>query len=285
MRIKLIATDLDGTLLDGNGELTPKSLAVMQACEERGIHFVMASGRLFEGIRLLARKANLHSPIISSNGGRVDLTPFGPAIMEDTLPVPLAKTVFEILKASGLYIECYSGNTIYRAHPRLSPFLKSPDEYVPTPSIPDGEGFEQRFVDDIDRMEAEGRDKAYKFAAFSRNPAELQAIVRQLDGLPVTINSSFPYNIEIMEKGHGKGKAIRFLQEYYQLDKDEIMTFGDSTNDLEMMKASGVPVAMGNALEEVKQIARIIALPNTQDGEAHVIEQYVLGSKEEGHLF
>lgn len=278
MRIKLIATDLDGTLLDGNGELSPKSLAVMQACEERGIHFVMASGRLFESIRLLARKANLHSPIISSNGGRVDLTPFGPAIMEDTLPVPLAKTVFQILRDSGLYIECYSGNTIYRSHPRLSPFLKSADAYVPTPSIPDGEGFEQCFVDDVERMEAEGRDSAYKFAAFSKNPADLQAIVRQLDGLPVTINSSFPFNIEIMGKGYGKGKAIRFLQEYYQLEKDEIMTFGDSTNDLEMMKASGVPVAMGNALDEVKQIARIIAPPNTQDGEASVIEQYVLGS-------
>ncbi|MBQ3705760.1 MAG: HAD family phosphatase [Clostridia bacterium] len=278
MRIKLIATDLDGTLLDGNSNLTPKSLEVMQACEERGIHFVMASGRLFEGIRLLARKANLHSPIISSNGGRVDLTPFGPAIMEDTLPHPLARKVFDILKASGLYIECYSGNTIYRSHPRLSPFLKSPEDYVPTPCIPDGEGFQQRFVDDVDRMEAEGMDRAYKFAAFSRNPEDLQEIVRQLDGLPVTINSSFPFNIEIMEKGHGKGKAIQFLQEYYQLDRDEIMTFGDSTNDLEMMLASGVPVAMGNALEEVKKAAKIIAPPNTEDGEARIIEQYVLCS-------
>ena len=278
MRIKLIATDLDGTLLDANGQLTPKSLAVMQACEERGIHFVMASGRLFEGIRLLARKANLHSPIISSNGGRVDLTPFGPPIMEDTLPPELAHQVFAVLRDSGLYIECYSGNTIYRAHPRLSPFLKSPDDYVPTPSIPDGEGFEQRFVDDIDRMEQEGVPRAYKLAAFSHDPAALQAIVRKLDGLPISINSSFPFNIEIMEKGHGKGQAIRFLQEYYQLDKDEIMTFGDSTNDLEMMRESGVPVAMGNALEEVKRVAKIIAPPNTEDGEADVIERYVLGS-------
>lgn len=278
MRIKLIATDLDGTLLDGFGKLTPKSLSVMQACEERGIHFVMASGRLFEGIRLLARKANLHSPIISSNGGRVDLTPYGPSIMEDTLPPDLARPVFDILKASGLYIECYSGNAIYRSHPKLSPFLRSPDDYVPVECIPDEDGFAQRFVDDVDRMEAEGMNQAYKFAAFSRNPEELNAIIRKLQGLPVTINSSFPFNIEIMEAGHGKGRAIRFLQEYYQLEKEEIMTFGDSTNDLEMMLASGVPVAMGNALEEVKKAASIIAPPNTEDGEAQIIEQYVLGS-------
>lgn len=77
---------------------------------------VLSSGRTFEGIRLIAKDLGIHSPIISSNGARVDASPFGPPLMEDTLPPELARRVFDVMKASGLYIECYSGNTIFQWH-------------------------------------------------------------------------------------------------------------------------------------------------------------------------
>ena len=274
--IRLIATDIDGTLFDPAGHLTGRTRRAIAACEARGIPVVLSSGRTFEGIRLIAKHAGLNSPIISSNGGRVDGSPFGPVLMEDVLPPQLAAPVFRVLADSGLYIECYAGDTIYQARAELSPFLTDPAGYQETPAIVDDDGYTQRFVNDLGRMEREGRDRAYKFAAFSRDRSRLDAICEALSGLPLTINSAFLFNIEIMERGRGKGRALRFLAEHYGLEMDQVMAFGDGTNDLEMLRAAGVGVAMGNAAESLKREADLVAPTNAEDGEAQIIEQYVL---------
>lgn len=275
--IRLIATDLDGTLLDPNGKLTDYTLETLHACEERGIKVVMSSGRTFENVRLLARQAGLSSPIISCNGGRIDASPFGPVIMEDVIPMPDARIVFDLLKASGLFIECYTGNTIYRLHPELSPFLPSPEAYRPTPVIPDEDGFEQRFVDDEpERMLEEGVPRAYKLAAFSRDPARLAALRRELEPMNLFFSSAFPYNLEIMGKGHGKGRCIRFLADWLGLNLDQVIAFGDNTNDREMLMAAGFGCAMGNGVPALKEIADLVAPTNAENGEAQIIRKYIL---------
>lgn len=279
MDIRLVATDLDGTLLNEHGIISERSLKALHECETRGIPVVMSSGRMFEGVRLLAKQAGLNSPIISSNGARVDASPFGPVWMEDTLPFPLAQQIFRILKDTGLYIECYSRNTIYQAHAELSPFLPSPKAYCPVEEIRDEDGYAQRFVNDLQRMEQEGLPHAYKLAAFSRDPVRLEEIRQALKGLPVNISSAFPYNMEIMAQGHGKGRAIRFLAEKLGLKIEQIMAFGDNTNDIEMLQAAGTGVAMGNAAPALFQAADMIAPTNAEDGEAVILEKWVLGKQ------
>lgn len=276
MDIRMIATDLDGTLLNPEGNISARTLNALHACTERNIPVVMASGRTFEGIRLLAKSAGINAPIISSNGARVDASPYGPTLLEDTLSPALAREVFDILKQSGLYIECYSGNVIYQAHAELSPFLKDPAGYEEVPAICDEDGYEQHFINDINRMEQEGMNRAYKFAAFCREQERLDEIRRKMAHLPVSINSSFPFNIEIMEQGRGKGRAIRFLAEHMGISVDQVMAFGDGTNDREMLAAAGTGVAMANAADELKEIASMIAPSNREDGLAQLIEQYVL---------
>ena len=278
--IRLIATDLDGTLLDPSGHFTKFTLDTLHECENRGIKVVMSSGRTFENVRLLAKQAGLTSPIISCNGGRIDASPFGPIIMEDVIPMPDAEIVFELLKASGLYIECYTRNTIYRLHPELSPFLASPEDYSPTPSIPDEDGFEQRFIDDEpEKMLAKGVPHAYKLAAFSRDPSRLAKIRSELESMNLSFSSAFPYNLEIMEKGHGKGRCIRFLSDWLGLNLDQIIAFGDNTNDKEMLMAAGFGCAMGNGVPELKEIADLIAPTNAENGEAQIIRKYILNQQ------
>lgn len=276
MDIRLITTDLDGTLLNPRKEISPYTRNVLEACKARGIPVVLSSGRLFEDLRLVAKYIGLRDPIISSNGARVDETPFGPALLEDVLPLSMAREVFEVLKRSGLYIECYCRNTIFTAHIERSTFLR-PGEIPPRERIEtDEDGFQRRWIDSMERMAEEGLQWAYKLAAFSREPRRLQAICRELQSLDVAINSAFPYNIEIMERGKGKGRAVRFLYERLGISADQVMSFGDGTNDLQMLRAAGVPVAMDNAVDELKTMARIIAPSNAEDGVAKTIEQYVL---------
>ena len=111
---------------------------------------------------------------------------------------------------------------------------------------------------------------------FSRDPGVLAGLRERLERLPVTINSAFPFNIEVMDMGRGKGRALTFLADHYGLKKEELMAFGDGTNDLEMLLASGTPVAMANGEEALKKIAAIVAPGNAEDGEAQVIEKWVL---------
>jgi len=276
MDIRLITTDLDGTLLNSGKEVSPYTRGVLAACEARGIPVVLSSGRLFEDARQIAKSLRLRDPIISSNGARVDETPSGPAILEDVLPLPMARRVFEVLRRSQLYIECYCRNTIFTAHLELSPFL-APGEIPRRERIEvDEDGFEHRWIDNVARMEAEGLSRAYKLAAFSRDPERLLEICRTLEPLNVVINSAFPYNIEIMERGKGKGRAVRFLCQRLGLSTGQVMSFGDGTNDLEMLRAAGVPVAMENAVDALKAEARFIAPSNDDDGVAKMIERYVL---------
>lgn len=279
--IKLIATDLDGTLLDPSGQLTDFTLETLHACEAHGIKVVLSSGRTFENVRRIARQAGLNSPIISCNGGRIDASPFGPVILEDVIPMPDAEIIFEHLKASGLFIECYTGNTIYRLHPELSPFLSSPEEYRPCPVIRDEEGFEQCFVDnEPERMRAEGVPHAYKLAAFSKVPSRLASIQKELEGMNLSFSSAFPYNLEIMEKGRGKGRCIHFLADWLGLKPEEIIAFGDNTNDREMLMAAGFACAMENGVPALKEIADLVAPSNAENGEAWIIRNFILNQKQ-----
>ena len=85
-----------------------------------------------------------------------------------------------------------------------------------------------------------------------------------------------------MPEGTDKGNALRVLSEYFGIDKSETMAFGDFTNDIDLLKAAGHPVAMGNAVEELKEIAEIIAPVNTEGGLGQVVFEKVLKEKYDG---
>lgn len=90
------------------------------------------------------------------------------------------------------------------------------------------------------------------------------------------IVSSWDDNFEIMKKGSSKGEAVAQLAKYFNLKRDEVMCIGDSENDLSMIEYAGIGVAMGNAIDIVKQSAQYITLPNTESGVAKAIEKFVL---------
>ena len=93
-------------------------------------------------------------------------------------------------------------------------------------------------------------------------------------------NSAFPFNLEIMAPGAGKGAAVRWLTAHMGLNRDQVMGFGDYTNDLPMLENVGWPVAVDNAIDEVKRACRIIAPSCEDDGVAKTIRKYVLGDEE-----
>ena len=102
---------------------------------------------------------------------------------------------------------------------------------------------------------------------------------RKIEALGFEANSAFPFNLEIMAPGAGKGMATRWLTEHMGLNREQVMGFGDYTNDLSMLACVGWPVAVDNAIDEVKRACRIIAPSCEDDGVAQTIQKYVLGDE------
>jgi Cof subfamily protein (haloacid dehalogenase superfamily) len=121
------------------------------------------------------------------------------------------------------------------------------------------------------------KDRILKVIVFNDN-AELLAKIRKeiSEKLEVQITSSYVDNIEIMNKGVSKGRALEILGGYLGVSREEMIAIGDSENDLEMIKFAGLGVAMENAVDEVKRVADYITKSNMEDGVKHVIEKFIL---------
>lgn len=273
MLIKLIATDMDGTLLMEDKSVSELNARALRSCEARGIMAVMASGRSFESIGALARSLGLTSPIVSTNGARVDASPDGPTLMMDVFARDVAERVYRLLMEDGAFFVCYAPGRLY---------LVNPDGYGGAEM---SQARAMREFDDWTQIEvvhgpeatfADALGETMKFIVYSRDPVRLKNLERQLDAMGLYLSTSDDESLEIMVPGSGKGRALVFLMEHYAIKREETMAFGDYINDLTMLESVGYPVAMGNAIDEVKRVAWTVAPTNEQSGVGRTIMKYVL---------
>lgn len=276
MDIRMIAVDLDGTLLDLRRQVSDANRQALHACMARGIHVVLASGRSFISVCRLADENGLMGPIVSNNGARVDLSPKGPVLAEHTFPRVLAAQVFDIMKRSGIYFTCYGNGTLFQNNLDAT---RERTRGVNRRHALDMQAHRvELVVSDESRTVEEGLIEPYKFVAFTEDEGRLNALRHELkaSGLPLNISSSWIDNVEVMVEGAGKDSALQALQAHFGIDKVQIMAFGDNLNDMDMLRAAGVAVAMENALPEVKRAAQIIAPHHDESGVAQIINEYVL---------
>ena len=277
MDIRLAAMDLDGTLLDSRKEVSPRTCAALRACQAKGVKVVFASGRGVEAVAALARAAGLDGPLITANGGRVDESPAGPILYMDPFPRPLAQRAFQLLMDLKVCFVMYGPGVVYQLN--ASPYgqdrglgkgpLRAGGEAVRWNPV--------AVVRDPTVACRQGLGHVLKMVLFSQDPAQLQQAARLLAAhTPCQLSSSGRDNLEVMAPGGGKGRALAFLMGRLGLKKEQVMAFGDSTNDLDMLGAAGWPVAMGNALDVVKALAWRVAPSCDQDGVAQMLEAYVL---------
>lgn len=269
MSIRLIATDLDGTLLGADKEISPRNARALQACMARGVHVMLASGRSLNAVARIAERAGLTGALIlSSNGARLDETARGPLLLENGIAPSVAREAAVRLISAGVYVECYSDDVIYMAN--RVPVKRH--NHQPGRAA-DGATL---FVEDAARFLDEGTAHARKLIVFSDDPEQLERVRALMRDLPLDCSSSDTDNLEILAAGAGKGRALQWYAERMNIARDEIMAFGDQTNDLSLLEEAGWPVAMDNAVDAVKARARLIAPHHDQSGVAAIVEKYVL---------
>ena len=264
MPIRMIATDVDGTILPRGGAISDATRQAVALCRERGIPFVIVSGRWIGALGDVIRQCDTaDQPIVIVNGSAV-LGPDGEVWHERFMdPADVEKT-YAVLRRYNVQINSYVPGALY--------CLNTPALAHPSSMIKGYLGGGKLVIDDREAFEAEALGRVYKLEGLTEDTALLDEVRRALrrETNALVTHSSWR-NVELMSRGMGKAAALAWLAGKLGLDLGDCMAFGDNANDLDMLNAVGWPVAVGNATDEVKQIARIVADTDANDGVARVI--------------
>ena len=272
--IKLIALDLDGTLLNSDKQLTQQNAQALACAAARGIEIVPTTGRFFSGMPEVIRSLPYLHYAITINGAAVYDVRCDADIARAEIPLPLAVEIMRYLDTLPVIYDCYMNNWGWMTRAmQLRADAFAPDEHylrmirnLRTP------------VDDLKSYLLEtGRD-VQKIQLFLTDPALRLTLLRQLGGQfeGLCVSSSVPNNIEINSTDANKGEALRKLAARLGLDISQTMAFGDGLNDLSMLRAAGVGVAMENACPEAKQAADYVTGSCDESGVAAAIERFCL---------
>ncbi|HCU07484.1 MAG TPA: hypothetical protein DF480_00695 [Clostridiales bacterium] len=270
-KIKILAFDMDGTLLDEKGALSPVNEACILRAMEKGYYIVIATGRGYsafpadvlgiEGIRYM----------ISSNGAHIVDQHTHETIYSNLLTREAVEAAMPWIADPDLMREVFFHHQVYADRhcmedlPRYGVLTEKSQNYVRTTRKPveDAVALIREYADQLENINLLFPDREKRVRYWQ----ELQ----EIKGL--TVVSSMPYNIELGGATTSKATALKALAEMLGLSHDNIMSFGDSTNDAEMLAAAQVAVAMGNAVEELKEVADVITRSNAEDGVAYALDQ------------
>lgn len=273
MRTALIGFDLDGTLLTTEKRLTEYTKDVLKRAYEKGILLVPATGRPLSGIPGEVLDLPGVRYVISANGGRIIDRKQQRLIYEELVPPDTARKILDIFGRYDALREIYYDGVGYAQED----FLKNISRYMEHPPMAEYVLNTRRPVPDImAKFEKENRGVDKVQGLFVSVEDRDRALADMRDVRDVSVTGALEKNIEVNAAGVNKGTALKILGELLHIRPEDIMAFGDASNDLAMIQAVGTGVAMENGIEEVKRAAEHVAPPNDADGVARFIEAYVL---------
>ena len=259
--IRLIALDLDNTLLEKDNSIHPHTLQLLKSCAADGITVVIATGRIYLSAKKYAQEIGPGCKILCYNGcllTEADGTP----LFSAELPVPIMEKIVSFCKERGLYCQFYRDHRILVEkvvkETRIDPDLAN------TTAIEAG---------DLSAYDLTPSPKAMIVC----DPAAVPAVQKDLTdfmGEDVYIAQSQPYLIEIMPSGVNKAHTLELLCEKLGISYDEVMACGDNTNDAEMIKWAGTGIAVANSVEPLKAAASYVCKAERSLGVAEAIEKF-----------
>lgn len=265
---KLLALDMDGTLLTSQGEISPNTREAIAKARAMGVKVVLASGRPLEGMLPYLNTLGLNTDddfVLCYNGSLIQKAGSHDVVRScilngcdayalQTLSRELGVNIHAFSRRLGLITPKRNHYTEHEATLNGIPLLEMDFAELPA----DEEILKVMFIDEPDVLSA----------AIARLTPDLHQ--------RYTIVQSAPYFLEFLNPASNKGIAVGMLAEYLGLDVSEVICVGDAGNDRHMIEFAGLGVAMGNATEDIKAIADFVTKSNDQDGIAHLIERFIV---------
>ena len=266
MTIKLVAMDLDDTLLDSRLQISGQTTRMLRQVVERGTKITLATGRMFRSARRYAVELGMDVPLITYQGALVKNAFSDEILFHRKMPGDMVTPVVNTAREAGLHYQVYFDDNLYmesltregQAYAELAGVTPVVDKDLPT------------------RLTYE---EPTKLIIINHNLPVLQQMETQLQqrfAKQLYITRSKPHYLEFMNKEATKGRALQAVSEYFSIDRQAVMAIGDSYNDIEMLKWAGVGVAVGNAPPEVKQYADYVTVSNDEDGVAAALQHLIL---------
>ncbi|KXZ17154.1 hypothetical protein AXI59_14135 [Bacillus nakamurai] len=279
--MKLIAIDLDGTLLNTDSVISPENRAALKRADEAGILVAICTGRATFDVKALLE--GLDIPIIAANGGTVHDKGYR-LVSRMLMDQQAGKDIAAYLTAKEIYFEVYTDDHLlspYDGETKLQAeldILKSanPNEDFQTLWQGAKTQFKQFGIKPVQDIQAvfNGDEHIYKLLCFSFDMEKLKNAKEEIKHHhKLSQTSSGKHIIEILPADSGKGRALTELASLYGIEKQDIYAIGDSPNDLSMFAAAGNRIAMGNAIDELKEQSTYITKSNDENGVAYFIHQ------------
>ncbi|MHC1682058.1 MAG: Cof-type HAD-IIB family hydrolase [Clostridiaceae bacterium] len=275
MEYKLVCIDMDGTLLNSKHKITETTKKVLQKAHDLGVHIVISTGRVYVNAESYSNLIGVKSPVIASNGAFVKEKDRDEAIFKGYLSEELSLKLLKIFYKYKVAPSFSTPEKVYTNDIFMVLFIffmklrgKMKDE------------FNMDFIksrNHWDEVIAKEKGNLIKCEVMNKNEEKLRLVRKELEKIEeIEIASSSKHNIEITCKGVSKGSAVKKLAEFYNINEEEIIAIGDSENDLSMIEYAGLGIAMGNAIEKVKEKANFITDSNDNEGVANAIKKFVL---------
>ena len=270
MKTGIIAVDLDGTVLDGEKKVTKRTLAALEAAAESGIWVVPATGRILKGMPEEILKLGWIRYMILANGATVWDRGAESCLYRAEISAETGLEVFRWLDGFPVIYDCYQDNQGWMT----ASMWENAEAYAPSPFYLQHIRTLRRPVPDLKEHIRRSGTSLQKIQAFCRTTeTQRELIGRTAERFPqLAVSTSVARNVEINDGRANKGAALTALAERLGIPMGKVAAFGDGTNDLSMIRAAGMGVAMGNAAEEVKAAADRVTAGNGEDGVGIAVE-------------
>lgn len=289
--IKLVAIDMDGTLLNSDNQISIENQNAIKKAIEQGVHVMIATGRhYFEAIDVL-HSAGLQIPVININGAQIHSAD-GEILHTVPLDDEQAQALHRVGMEENIYHVLFTDKGIYPCKDTFNQLTYDYEQghFHGITGLDQVKIHIEKIQQRIDRGEyienfiSNSTVRFLKFVFFSYQEEKLQRVSKRLESFnqeveQFAISSSFRSNIEVNHPKGQKGNALAFMADHLGVPMEQTMAIGDNWNDLSMFRAAGLSVAMGNAEPDLVKYCDHVTKENNEHGVAHAFEQWVLNKE------
>lgn len=288
--LKLVAIDLDGTMLNQYGIVTQKTKNSIKKAQENGIEIMIASGRPIDSVKTISKEIGSENYFISGNGSIIYDIKKDKIIYENVLKKQKALEIIKICEENSIFYNVYTEKEIIAKNLQYNVLYYHKENLTKAEEEKTHINIVENIYDYIEKTEA----KVLKVMICDKHQTIFNAIMRKLkevDDIEVLEVSHMSRKIirqgteeipieyfytEISAKNVDKWTALEFLKEKLQISSDEIVAIGDNVNDKKMIEKSGYGIAMGQSAPQIKEIADYITDSNVDDGVANALDKLLL---------
>jgi len=266
--IKMVATDIDGTILGYDFVFKPSVKKYITELQDLGIKVVLVTGRMHYATEKIAKELGISTPLVSYQGGLIkEQGENGKVLYEKTLPPERAKEIIKWSKENDIHMNLYMDDVLYVENDDIAIRRYTGERFIPY-QVCNFNNLEIKHVNKMLGIDFNDADRVTSWVNFLRERMPELYIVK-----------STPYFCEITNNEAKKSCAVKFLRNMWGFKKEEVLTIGDQNNDIELLKSGGIGVAMGNGTPELKACADYVTDTIDNDGFARAIEKFVFAGK------